>query len=152
MNSATEAASTSGGTDKDMARRGSQERRVHGGTELGRVRGLGAAGTGAHHWLLQRFTAVGNLVLVLWFVFSLIALPSLDYASVILWLRQPVAAIPLLLMIISVFWHMRLGVQVLLEDYLHGANRMIALLALNFYTAAAGAAAVFCVLKVALSQ
>ncbi len=120
------------------------------GTELGRVRGLGAAKDGVHHWWLQRVTAVGNLILMLWFVLSLVRLPSLDYASVVLWLRQPVAAVPMLLLIVSVFWHLRLGVQVLIEDYVHGAPRVLAMLALNFYALAGAAAAVFAVLKIAL--
>jgi succinate dehydrogenase / fumarate reductase membrane anchor subunit len=121
------------------------------GTSLGRVRGLGAAREGVHHWWLQRLTAVGNLVLVLWFIGSLVRLPSLDYASVTLWLRQPVAAVPMLLFILSVFWHFRLGVQVMLEDYFHGASRVIAMLLLNFYTVAGAAAAVFAVFKIALA-
>jgi succinate dehydrogenase / fumarate reductase membrane anchor subunit len=120
------------------------------GTSLGRVRGLGAAKDGTHHWWLQRATAVGNLVLMLWFIGSLVRLPSLDYSSVTLWLRQPVAAVPMLLTIVSVFWHFRLGVQVFIEDYVHGAGRIIAMLALNFYTLAGAAAAVFAVFKIAL--
>lgn len=120
------------------------------GTDLGRVRGLGSAKGGVHHWWLQRVTAVSNLVLVLWFIFSLVRLPSLDYSSVTLWLRQPVAAVPMLLLIATVFWHLRLGVQVLLEDYVHGSTRVVGMLALNFYTVAGAAAAVFAVLKIAL--
>jgi succinate dehydrogenase / fumarate reductase membrane anchor subunit len=120
------------------------------GTDLGRVRGLGAAKDGVHHWWLQRVTAIANIVLMLWFVFSLVRLPGLDYSSVTLWLRQPVAAVPMLLLIVSVFWHLRLGVQVLLEDYVHGAPRVLAMLALNFYALAGAAAAVFAVLKIAL--
>ena len=121
------------------------------GTDLGRVRGLGAAKDGVHHWWLQRVTAIANIVLVLWFVFSLVRLPALDYSSVTLWLRQPVAAVPMLLLIASVFWHFRLGVQVMLEDYLHGRQRVIALLALNFYAVAGGVAAAFAVLKIAFA-
>jgi succinate dehydrogenase / fumarate reductase membrane anchor subunit len=121
------------------------------GTGLGKVRGLGSAKTGVHHWRLQRVTAVANLALVAWFIASLVRLPSLDYASVVLWLHQPLVAVPMLLLIVSVFWHFRLGVQVLVEDYLHGANRIIAMLALNFYTMAMGAAAVFAVLKIAFA-
>lgn len=120
------------------------------GTSLGRVRGLGSAKDGVHHWWLQRVTAVSNLLLVLWFIGSLVRLPSLDYGSVTLWLRQPVAAVPMLLFIVSVFWHLRLGVQVMLEDYLHGTSRVVAMLALNFYTLAGAAAAVFAVFKIAL--
>lgn len=120
------------------------------GTDLGRVRGLGAAKDGVHHWWLQRVTAVANIVLMLWFIFSLVRLPALDYSSVTLWLRQPVAAVPMLLLIVSVFWHFRLGVQVLIEDYVHGPARIIATLALSFYTLAGAAAAVFAVFKIAL--
>ncbi|KPF76510.1 succinate dehydrogenase [alpha proteobacterium AAP81b] len=120
------------------------------GTDLGRVRGLGAAHEGVHHWWMQRVTAVANIALLLWFVASLVRLPSLDYSSVVLWLRQPVAAVPMLLLIASVFWHFRLGVQVMLEDYLSGPTRVLAMLALNFYALAGAAAAVFAVLKIAL--
>ena len=120
------------------------------GTDLGRVRGLGSAKDGVHHWWLQRVTAGSNLVLMLWFIFSLVRLPSLDYSSVMLWLRQPVAAVPMLLLIVTVFWHLRLGMQVLIEDYVHGSSRVVAMLALNFYTVAGAAAAVFAVLKIAL--
>jgi succinate dehydrogenase / fumarate reductase, membrane anchor subunit len=119
------------------------------GTDLGRVRGLGAARDGVHHWWLQRVTAIANIVLMLWFVFSLVRLPALDHASVILWLRQPVAAVPMLLLIVAVFWHFRLGVQVMIEDYVQGQARLVAMLALNFYALAGGAAAIFAVLKIA---
>ena len=122
------------------------------GTQLGRVRGLGAGGGHVvQHWWLQRVTAVASLGLVLWFVFSLARLPSLDYGSMLLWVRQPIVAVPLCLLVVSVFWHFRLGVQVMLEDYLHGSKRVIALLLLNFYTFAVGALALFSVLKVAFA-
>ncbi len=122
------------------------------GTELGRVRGLGAAKSGVGHWWLQRVTAAGNLILMLWFIASLLRLPALDYAGVVTWLRQPVAAVPMLLLIVSVFWHFRLGMQVFIEDYLHvEGSKLLALLALNFYALAGGAAAVFAVLKIALA-
>ncbi len=121
------------------------------GTELGRVRGLGAAKSGVGHWWHQRVTAVANLALLLWFVISLVRLPALDYQTVVPWLRQPVAAIPMLLLIVSVFYHFRLGVQVLIEDYLHNeGTKLLALLMLNFYALGGAAAAVFAVLKIAL--
>jgi len=121
------------------------------GTELGRVRGLGAAKSGVHHWWMQRVTAIANVVLLLWFVISLVRLPGLDYASVIVWLHQPVAAVPMLLLIVSVFWHFRLGFQVFIEDYVHDeGSKLLALLALNFYALAGAAAGIFAVLKIAL--
>jgi len=121
------------------------------GTEIGRVRGLGAAKSGVGHWWQQRVTAVGNLILLLWFIGSLVWLPALDYTTVVAWLRQPVAAVPMLLLILSVFWHFRLGVQVFIEDYLHKeGTKLLALLALNFYALAGATAAAFAVLKIAL--
>ena len=120
-------------------------------TPIGRVRGLGSAKSGALHWWQQRVTAAGNLLLVPWFIASLVRLPALDYATVTAWLRQPVAAVPLLLLIASVFWHFRLGLQVFIEDYLHEeGTKLLAILALNFYAVAGAAVAVFCVLKIAL--
>lgn len=121
------------------------------GTEIGRARGLGAAKSGVGHWWLQRVTAVGNLILMLWFIGSLLRLPALDYPTIITWLRQPVAAVPMLLLIVSVFWHFRLGMQVFIEDYVHvESSKLLALLALNFYALAGAAAAVFAVLKISL--
>ena len=121
------------------------------GTEIGRVRGLGAAKDGVHHWWLQRVTAIANIVLMLWFILSLVRLPALDYASVTLWLRQPVAAVPMLLLIVAVFWHFRLGVQVMIEDYVHGGSRIVSMALLHIWIFGAGSLALFSILKVALT-
>jgi len=102
------------------------------GTELGRVRGLGSAHHGAHHWLQQRFTAAGNLVLMLFLIASIAMLPAYDYDSMRDWLTQPLTAAALALLVVSVFWHARLGLQVLIEDYVHTpGNRFAALILLN---------------------
>ena len=120
------------------------------GTQLGRVRGLGTAKTGTGHWWLARVTAISNLVLMAWFLVSLVRLPDLEHATVVSWLRQPIAAIPLLLLIASVFYHFRLGVQVLIEDYVHHeGNKVLAVLMLNFYVLALAFTAAFSVLKIA---
>ena len=87
------------------------------GTALGRVRALGSAHEGTHHWLLQRFTAAGNLLTVLFLAVSLVALPDLSYATVRAWLGHPLPALAIGLMIVSVFWHARLGLQVLVDDF-----------------------------------
>ncbi len=92
------------------------------GTSIGRVRGLGSAHEGAHHWLVQRFTAIGNLVLMLFLVGSLAMLPAYDYATMTGWASQTLPATALALLIVSVFWHARLGLQVLIEDYVHDAG------------------------------
>ena len=120
------------------------------GTQLGRVRGLGTAKSGTDHWWKQRITAIANAALLLWFVISLLRLPDLTYATVVAWMRQPIVAVPLLLMIVNLFYHLRLGVQVLIEDYVHHeGNKVLAVLLLNFFALALGFTAVFSVLKIA---
>ncbi len=122
-------------------------------SDLKRVRGLGASGTGVHHWWLQRVTACSNFVLVAWFLASLVLLPNYDHGTVLAWVAQPLVAVPLLLLIASLFWHARLGVQVLIEDYLHQeSQRLIAVLALNFFILGTGAIAAFSVLSIALGD
>ena len=114
------------------------------GTSIGRVRGLGSAHSGSHHWLLQRFTAIGNLLLTLWFAASLLMLPNFSHAAVVEWLSRPVAATAMGLLIISTFWHARLGVQVVIEDYVKDpANKVAATVLLNLITFAAIAAGLF---------
>lgn len=121
------------------------------GTGLKRVRGLGSARSGAHHWWLQRVTAAGNLVLTLWFLVSLLLLPALDHATVVSWIAQPLVAIPLALLVVSVFWHFRLGVQVMIEDYVHDAGlRALSFVALTFYTVLTAATALFAIVRIAL--
>lgn len=117
---------------------------------LKQVRGLGSAKSGVHHWWLQRVTAVGTFALALWFVASLILLPNLDHSSVVAWVGQPLVAVPLLLLTVSVFWHARLGVQVLIEDYVHGEGlKLLAVVALNFFILGVGAIAFFSIARIA---
>jgi succinate dehydrogenase / fumarate reductase membrane anchor subunit len=117
---------------------------------LKRVRGLGSAKSGAHHWWLQRVTAAGNLLLLVWFIASVLTLPNLGHSSVLAWVGQPLVAVPLLLLILSTFWHARLGVQVMIEDYVHAEGlKLLALLALNFFIVGTGAVAAFSVLAIA---
>ena len=121
------------------------------GTSIGRVRGLGSAKHGASHWLAQRFTAIGNLILVTWLLASLVMLPGYDYATVHSWLARPVSATAMALLIVSTFWHARLGVQVLAEDYVHDEGLKFAVLAaLNAIPLAAAAFGIICVLRIAL--
>jgi len=118
------------------------------GTGIGRVRGLGSAKSGTHHWWLQRVTAAGNLLLLTWFVVSLFRLPSFDHKTVVQWIDSPFVAVPLILMIVNVFWHFRLGLQVVLEDYEHGATKIAGIILLNFYAIGGAALAIFSVLKI----
>lgn len=122
------------------------------GTAIGRVRGLGSAKSGAHHWWLERLTSVSTLVLVVWLLVSLLRLPRLDHEMVTQWLSSPVAAVPMLLLIVSTFWHGKLGLQVLIEDYVHEDGlKLFSITLLNFFVIAVGAFAFFSVLKIAFT-
>ncbi|MBL0768965.1 succinate dehydrogenase, hydrophobic membrane anchor protein [Sphingopyxis sp. XHP0097] len=121
------------------------------GTHLGKVRGLGSAQHGSHHWLQQRLTALGNVLLVSWFVVSLLRLPLGDHGAVLRWASNPTVALALILLVVSVFWHLRLGLQVLIEDYVHGeATRLLALVVLNFYAIGGAAYGIFAIVRIAL--
>lgn len=121
------------------------------GTPLGQVRGLGSSHHGVHHWLVQRFTAIGNLVLLLFLAISFAMLPGYDFETVRAWVASPLPAVALALMIISVFWHARLGLQVLAEDYVHtAANRFGVLALLNIATFGGAAFGLFCIVRLAL--
>lgn len=121
------------------------------GTSIGRVRGLGAAHEGTHHWVTQRLTAGSNLLLMLWLIVSLVRLPDLSYGVVQAWLSSPWAAVPMILLIVSVFNHFRLGLQVVIEDYQHDETRIVLMTLLNYFTIAAGTFAIFSILKIAFT-
>jgi succinate dehydrogenase / fumarate reductase membrane anchor subunit len=121
------------------------------GTSIGRVRGLGSAHSGSHHWLMQRFTAISNLVLGVWFAVSLLALPNYSYITLRDWLVHPVPALALGLLVISTFWHARMGLQVVLEDYVHETGtKFAAIAALNLVTFGGVAYGLFAIIRLAL--
>ena len=117
------------------------------GTSIGRVRGLGSSHHGAHHWLTHRFTAVANVVLMSWFVISLILLGDYSHASVTGWLSQPLSAVAMMLLAANVFWHAQMGLQVLIEDYISDSGTRFGVLTLLNLAAVGGG--VFCVFSVA---
>jgi succinate dehydrogenase / fumarate reductase membrane anchor subunit len=121
------------------------------GTSIGRVRGLGSSHHGSHHWLATRLTAVGNLVLVPWLVVSLALLPAYDFGSVHSWLAQPLPATAMVLIFLNTIYHARLGVQVMLEDYVHeDGGKIAAWLLVNIVPFAAAAFGIVCVIRIAL--
>ncbi|MFM5929345.1 MAG: succinate dehydrogenase, hydrophobic membrane anchor protein [Novosphingobium sp.] len=121
------------------------------GTSIGRVRALGSAHSGSHHWLLQRFTAMGNLVLLAYLLTAFALLPDLSYMVVRHWIAQPLPATAVALLVISSFWHAKLGLQVVVEDYVHDhANKFAALAALNLAAFGGAAFGVFSIIRIAL--
>ena len=121
------------------------------GTSIGKVRGLGSAHEGAHHWLMHRFSAITNLVLMSWLLGSIVMLGDLSYSTVSAWIAQPIPATAMILLVISLFWHARMGLQVLIEDYIQDSGtKFAALAALNLAIIGGGAFASFSVARLAL--
>ncbi len=120
-------------------------------TPMRRVLGVGSAKSGVHHWWMQRLTAVALVPLALWFAVSLLALPSFDHATVAAWMGQSWTALFLILLVLVAAWHSRLGLQVVVEDYVPGPGaRTVTLVVVNFVHVLLAAAGVLAVLKVAL--
>ena len=118
---------------------------------LGQVLGAGSAKQGVHHWWVQRLTSVALVPLSIWFLVSLLSLPSLDYWVVSAWMAQSSSALLLILFVLVGAWHSQLGLRVIVEDYVHGSGaRTLTLVAISFAHVLLGAAGVFAVLKVAL--
>ena len=120
-------------------------------TVLGRVRGLGSAKEGVHHWWMQRLTAIALVPLILWFVASLAGLAGAGHTETVEWLGSPLVAIAMILMVVATLYHAALGVQVVIEDYVHHEGlKFFWLIAVKFIFLIFGMAAVFSLLKLAL--
>ena len=118
---------------------------------LARVRGLGSAKDGSHHWIAQRMTAVALVPLTLWFVISLISLIGGDLAGIKAWLSSPFNAVLMILTLIAGFHHAQLGLQVVIEDYIHSHGcKIVAIWLVNGAAFFFGAAAIFSVVKLAI--
>jgi succinate dehydrogenase / fumarate reductase membrane anchor subunit len=121
-------------------------------TDLSRARGLGAAGHGVGTWISERVTSIALIPLVIWGVYSAVALAAGDYQTAVDWLGSPVNAVLMVLLLAVGFWHMHAGMRVVVEDYIDRAMTRSALLLLNLGVCGLGAAlAIFSVAKVALT-
>ena len=116
---------------------------------LGKVLGTGSAKEGVHHWWQQRLTSIALIPLAIWFVVSLLSLPSFDHVAVIAWMSQSWTALFLILFVLVATWHSQLGVRVIVEDYVHGGTKTLTLVLFTFIHAVVAVAGVFAVLKVA---
>jgi succinate dehydrogenase / fumarate reductase membrane anchor subunit len=122
-------------------------------TPLAKVRGLGSAKGGTHHFWLQRLTAIALIPLTIWFALSIASLASADQATVQAWMQSPLSATLLLSFLLAGFWHMKLGLQVVIEDYVHGESTKITCLILNnLVSIFLGLAASLSVLKMLLGS
>ena len=118
-------------------------------TPLGKVRGLGSAREGTGHFWQQRLTAVANIPLILFFLGFLISINGADYATVRAAFANPFVSLMFALILFSALYHMRLGMQVIVEDYIHGEGTKLALIMLNtFFCVLVGAASIFALLKI----
>jgi succinate dehydrogenase / fumarate reductase, membrane anchor subunit len=118
---------------------------------LARVLGKGSAKEGVHHWWMQRLTSVALVPLTVWFVVSLLSLPSLDHATVSAWIGQLWTAAFLILLVLTGAWHSQLGVRVVVEDYVHDSGaRTLVLTLITFFHVVVAVAGVLAILKVAL--
>jgi succinate dehydrogenase / fumarate reductase membrane anchor subunit len=119
-------------------------------TPLGRVRGLGSARQGATHWWHERLTSVASLLLLVWFFVSLLRLPDFQYQTMREWLSAPLAAVPILLLIVTVFWHLAAGLRVVAEDYVHAeGSKLFWLVLINFASLFGAGLCLFAVAKLA---
>ncbi|WP_339036163.1 succinate dehydrogenase, hydrophobic membrane anchor protein [Bradyrhizobium symbiodeficiens] len=116
---------------------------------LGRAMGLGSAKEGAEHWWMTRVSAVALIPLTLWFVASIIAHTGSDYVTFIVWLRMPLVSILMVLLLIALFYHTTLGLQVVIEDYVHSEAKFGALIAVRLGCVALAVAGILATMRIA---
>ncbi|MGI9489705.1 MAG: succinate dehydrogenase, hydrophobic membrane anchor protein [Geminicoccaceae bacterium] len=117
-------------------------------TPISHIKGLGSAKEGLGHWTMQRLTAIANVILISWFLISALTLAGADYQETRAWLASPVVASLMLLLITSVFYHAKLGLQVVIEDYVHhGGLKIAAITAVTLIMLGLGVTCAVAVLK-----
>ena len=119
-------------------------------TPLSEAKGLGSAKEGANHWWMQRLTAVALVPIVIWFTFAVACLGNASYESVVSWLSNPYVAVSLILFIAATFYHTQLGLQVIVEDYVHGWLKIATLVIINFLCIAFAVVGIVSLLKIFL--
>lgn len=121
-------------------------------TPLARVRGLGSAKHGSSHWWVQRLTALLLVVTLPWFIWLLLSTAGADFVSLRLTLAQPFNAMMMTLLVIGAFWHAQLGLQVVIEDYIHGGLEIALQILVKFACLAAGLASVIAIGRIAFGS
>ncbi len=120
-------------------------------TPLSRVLGLGSAKDGTSHWWAQRMTAMALVPLLLWFGAVLVTRPDYSFQTLTAFIQSPLNAVLMVLLAGTLMLHAKLGLQVVVEDYMRGATKTVAIILINFSAVALGVAAVFAVLRISLS-
>jgi succinate dehydrogenase / fumarate reductase membrane anchor subunit len=121
-------------------------------TALHDVRGLGSAKDGTRHWWIQRITSLALVPLTLWLAYYLARIASMGYEQALVWVRSPLTSVLLLSTILALAYHAKLGLQVVIEDYVHREGvKLAALIGVNFLTLLLGLASALAVLRVALA-
>lgn len=115
---------------------------------LGRALGLGSAKDGVEQWWLERVTAIALMPLTLWFVVSIVVHMNSDYAAAIAWLQTPLAATLMVLLLTALFWHTALGLQVVIEDYIHSGLKLPLVIAMRFGCFVLAVAGILAVLRI----
>lgn len=118
---------------------------------LKRARGMGSAKSGVHHWWAQRVSAIALVPLSLWFIWNVVALGGASHEAVLFWAGGPVTIVLLLALVLTTFYHMQLGLQVVIEDYVHADGaKLVSLLAMKGVTVLLALACLVSVLKIGL--
>ena len=120
-------------------------------SDLAKVQGLGSAKHGVGHWKLQRVSAIGMIPLILWFIPSLMLTIISGYNEAILWIQNPFNATGLILLLGTIFFHASLGLQVVIEDYVHSEGlKIISITFIKLLSIRLGVLSILCVLKIFL--
>ncbi len=119
-------------------------------TPLSEAKGLGSAKEGVAHWWFQRLTAIALIPLAVWLAFAVSMLGDASYETVRAWLETPHVAILLILLVVATFYHSQLGLQVIVEDYVHGWLKVVTLILINFLCIALAVIGVVALLKIFL--
>lgn len=119
---------------------------------IARARGLGSAKGGVEHWWAERVTAVALVPLTIWFAASMIAVAGGDHASFLEWLGSPISSACMVLLLIALFYHMALGLQVVIEDYVHSGAKTALLVAMRLSCFAFATAGIVATLRIGLGS
>lgn len=121
-------------------------------TPLARAIGLGTAKDGVHHWWMQRVSAIALVPLTVWFIAAIIAQTGADYTAFVAWMRNPITDLLMVLLVIALFYHAALGLQVIVEDYVHSVARFAVAIAVRLVCFTLGAAGILATIRISLGS